>query len=182
MATTHLLLDIPAVFLVYLAVDPSVRGAGVGGELFEFIHQLRVLPGSLGLVWEAERVADAEGEGDRRARQRRLRFFEAHGGAVVSEDYRQPALDGIAPVPMNILFRPHGLDLDCDAAFVRALVRSIYFEKYGALNGVSRLHLEDLLAGARRPRAPFLRDRAELMAAVQACAGMKRPTAPTWRR
>lgn len=39
---------------------------------------------------------------------------------------------------------------------VRALIHSIYFEKYGALNGVSALHLEDLLAGVAMPRPAWV--------------------------
>src|SRR5579859_879723 len=35
-ATTHLLSDPPAVFLVYLAIDRTLRGRGVGGRLLEF--------------------------------------------------------------------------------------------------------------------------------------------------
>ena len=157
MATTHILPNIPAVFLVYLAVDPDLKGLGAGGRLLEFIHgnSKDLVSGCLGLVWEAERTEDAASGPDRILRVKRLAFFRRHGGRVVSGDYRQPALDGLAPVPMNILFRPCEPGMDLSPGLVQGLVHAIYFEKYQKLNGISPLHLDDLLAGAAKPRAPW---------------------------
>jgi len=157
MATTHILPKIPAVFLVYLAVDPELRGRGAGGKLLEFAHEkgATLAPGSLGMVWEAERTEDAASGPDRILREKRLAFFRRHGGCVVSGDYRQPALDGIAPVPMNLLFRPCEPGQDAGPDLVQALVRAIYDEKYHKLNGITPHHLEDLLAGTAKPRAPW---------------------------
>ncbi|HWR04049.1 MAG TPA: GNAT family N-acetyltransferase [Humidesulfovibrio sp.] len=157
LATTHALRKIPALFLVYLAVDPELRSRGAGGSLLEHLHQAsgQLVPGSLGMVWETERAEDA-GPGPARAlRERRLEFFRRHGASVVSGSYRQPALDGVAPVPMNLLFRPAEPGQDIGPVFARALARSIYEEKYQALNGVSWAHLEDLLAGKATPRPPW---------------------------
>jgi GNAT superfamily N-acetyltransferase len=128
MATTHILRSIPAMFLVYLAVDPDLRGAGAGGRLLEFINGSKAVHGNRGLVWETDRVEDADTDGDRSARERRLRFFQHHGGKVVCGTYHQPALDGIAPAPMNILFRASADGLEPQS--VRSLIHSIYFENH----------------------------------------------------
>ena len=156
MATTHLLRRAPAVFLVYLAVDAGQKGRGTGGNLLEFIHADARLsaPGGLGLVWETERPEDAGDESERTVRERRLAFFQRHGAVVAARDYRQPALDGVAPVPMNLLFRPAEPGSSLEPAHIQALIRAIYFEKYGELNGISTRHLEDLLAGVQTPRSP----------------------------
>lgn len=153
-ATAHVLREIPALFLVYLAVDPKLRSRGAGGSLLDHLHQnaAALAPGCLGMVWETGRAEDAGSDQARALRERRLGFFRRHGASVVSGSYRQPALDGVAPVPMNLLFRPAAPGQRMEPAFVQALVRTIYAEKYQELNGVSREHLEDLLAGAATPR------------------------------
>jgi len=148
MATAHILRKVPALFLVYLAVDAGHKGRGTGGGLLEFIYENGALaiPGSLGMVWETERPEDAASEAERTVRERRLGFFRRHGAAIIARNYRQPALEGVSPMPMNILFRPAKPELNAGPELTQALIRSIYFEKYGELNGFSRRYLETLLA------------------------------------
>jgi hypothetical protein len=52
---------------------------------------------------------------------------------------------------MHLVFRSNG------GASVAGhdLGREIYFGKYGRVNGITREHLEDLLAGKDEPRPPF---------------------------
>jgi GNAT superfamily N-acetyltransferase len=154
-ATLHLLRSVPALFLVYLAVDATQRGAGLGGSLLDRLAALDLLPGCLGIVWETDRVDEAESEADRRRRDGQIRFFRYHGGRVVCTRYRQPTPNGELAVPMNLMFRPAGPEIYLGPDIAGVLTRAIYFEKYAAVNGISRLHLEDLLAGVTNPRPPW---------------------------
>jgi GNAT superfamily N-acetyltransferase len=149
LATTHLLMDPPAVFLIYLAVDPGERSRGIGAGLLRYAWELGAAEirgrglNPLGLVWEIDPPQpDAS---DAAARLRRVAFFEKHGGRIVGRSYLQPPVDGVAPVPMSLMIRPaEGETLPAEAK-VDALVRAIYFEKYGAINGIGRTVLEELL-------------------------------------
>jgi hypothetical protein len=150
LATTHLLKDPPAVFLVYLAVDRGERNQGTGGELLESAWEfgIRRLTAQelqpVGLIWEVD-PPDRTAR-DASARMRRIAFFERHGGKVLDRPYMQPPLDGTVPVPMRLMLRP-AVDRRVQAAqTVEALVRAMYFEKYGAINGIERRVLEELLA------------------------------------
>jgi GNAT superfamily N-acetyltransferase len=157
MAALQFLEAEPVGFLVYLAVAPDLKGQGLGGELFEGLRAKaeREHPDLLGLVWEVDRLEDAAGEEGRRTRARRLRFFEAHGGRIAPGSYLQPAVDGTRVVPMHLFHRPFREPVPDPATFPLRLARAIYREKYGALNGISPLHLEDLLAGRLPPRPAF---------------------------
>jgi hypothetical protein len=150
LATTHLLNDPPAVFLVYLAVAPGERSQGTGGEVLESAWEVGVrrLIGQglqpVGLIWEVDPPNSTAG--DAGARMRRIAFFERHGGKVLDRPYQQPPLDGTTPVPMRLMLRP-AVDREVLAAqTVEALVRAMYFEKYGAINGIDQRVLEGLLA------------------------------------
>lgn len=148
-ATTHLLVNPPAVFLVYLAIHRMHRDAGVGGALFEHawdISRNRALeygPDPAGMIWEVDPPALAGDPAEAVVRARRISFFQRHGGRVLSGEYLQPAFDGGSPVPMQLMFRgvwPAQTAID-------ALRAAIYFEKYGAVNGIPRERLTTLLAG-----------------------------------
>jgi hypothetical protein len=150
-ATTHLLFHPAAVFLVYLAVDSRHRDVGVGGMLFEeawrsSAHRMREKRYSpLGLIWEVDDPEDVENPAERLQRLRRIRFFERHGGVPLSRTYLQPPLNGPEPVPMRLMFRPgEGAPMP-DAATAEALVRAIYFEKYGEVNRIPVRTLQGLL-------------------------------------
>jgi GNAT superfamily N-acetyltransferase len=156
-ATAQVLTGAPAFFAVYLAVEPSARGTGAGGALFDHLFDAgcRRVPGALGMVWEVERVEDATGDSDATLRRRRIRFFEGHGGHRLPGHYVQPALDGKNTVPMHLFFRGTKHAPPVDGAAVERLARSIYLDKYRAVNGISFQHLDDLLAGRRPAAAPF---------------------------
>ena len=143
LATTHLLRRPPTVFLVYLAVDSTYRGAGVGRELFEVAWQVSaekiVASGErpLGYVWEVD-PAPADGAVD--VCRRRVGFFERQGGRVITRKYRQPPVDGINIVPMWLMYRPAPTD---GAVDIDVLVRAMYREKYGQVNGIDVNRLLD---------------------------------------
>lgn len=145
MATTQDLKNPGALFLIYLAVNPTVRGKSLGSKLIEWIWSDVVMkhPEMQGMVWEVDRTEDAADSAGREIREKRLRFFDHHGGKILSYPYRQPALDGVKPVPMNLLFRSKDITLP----HPQELTRAIYFEKYGAINGIRKAHLEGLLDG-----------------------------------
>ena len=54
---------------------------------------------------------------------------------------------GIAAVPMRLMFRPTEGEATMRPETVEALVRAIYFDKYGAINGIDRSILDELLIG-----------------------------------
>lgn len=150
MATIHLLKRPPAVFLVYLAVADGGRGRGVGGSLLEkaWEHGMERLQAEdlqpVGMVWE---VDSPDGGDSTRIAERRIAFFERHRGRVIDSRYLQPPVDGIAPVPMSLMFRAVEGSGEPGRATVEALVRGIYEEKYGAINGIDGSVLSELLAG-----------------------------------
>ena len=82
---------------------------------------------------------------DADARRRRIAFFQRHEGQLLERPYLQPPVDGIAAVPMSLMFRSAGDEGPPTAEILDALVRTIYFDKYGAINGINRSTLEDLL-------------------------------------
>lgn len=159
LATAHLLTAPPAVFLIYLAAARGLRGRGVGGALFA--HAWRAGAQSLaarglraaGMIWEVDSPGAAGGEEESRRRERRIAFFARHGGELLPRPYLQPPVDGVAPVPMSLMFRPaEGLDTP-PPPVIDALVRAMYFEKYGAANGIPADVLERLLAAGATPPA-----------------------------
>jgi hypothetical protein len=150
-ATTHLLLRPAAVFLVYLALDRARRNAGLGGTLLEYAWQTSARrleeqhSPPLGLVWEVDDPTAAVGQAEDLLREGRIAFFRRHGGVELPRPYRQPPVNGTETVPMRLMFRGSAVP---DALGIEALVRAIYFEKYGAVNQVPEEILQDLLYGS----------------------------------
>jgi GNAT superfamily N-acetyltransferase len=116
-------------FIVYLAVDPSTRGHGVGAELIAQLERLleqdarRAGHAKLsGLVLETEDDADFE---------RRSRFFQKQGFAQLPDIlYHQPALNPTTEVvPLHLFVKG-------DPGDIRALIRAIYEEKYHLINSI----------------------------------------------
>ncbi len=143
LATTHLLLRPPAVFLVYLAIDRAHRDCGLGSALFDHawrasaarLRDRRLDP--LGMIWEVDPPSDPRAP-DAAARARRVAFFQRCGASLLPQPYLQPPVDGIAPVPMQLMYLPSPEKID-------ALIHSIYFEKYAAANHLPEDILHHLL-------------------------------------
>ena len=150
-ATSHLLRKPPVLFLVYLAVAPELRSRHMGRDLFERIWSTgtqRYLERGLrpaGMVWEVTIPEPASGRQEFEQRHRRIAFFTRLGAHVLSGTYVQPPVDGVASVPMHLMFRcsPGGSVPDDSA--LTSLVRAIYFEKYHEANRIPRPLLEELL-------------------------------------
>lgn len=151
-ASAHLLARSATVFLVYLAMDPRERGRHFGAVLWEFTWQAAVERlrqrglAPRGMVWEVEMPRSMDSPFAREAKERRLRFFQARGGVLLPLRYIQPPVAGIA-VPMGLMFYGSmtiGTDL-------RQIVEEMYFEKYGAVNGIDGRVLAGLLERMSRP-------------------------------
>ena len=149
LATTHILMDPPAVFLVYLAVAGRERSRGTGGELMKrawelgTAHLLARGLRPLGCVWEVDppetQAADAE------ARLRRIAFFQRHGGQLLNCRYMQPPVNGTTAIPMTLMFMPASEGAPLTSEVVEGLVRAMYFEKYGKINEIAEEVLHGLL-------------------------------------
>lgn len=154
-ATAHLLRDPPAVFLVYLATDRNMRGRGCGSELLEYTWHSGIQKlsqaglSATGLVLEVDSpdvIDDAE---EKHLRERRIAFFGRHGCKLLPDRYIQPPVDGSTLVPMRLMFRAAE-----DSHYqpeIKRLVRSLYFEKYNAINGIPGEILENLLQETKSP-------------------------------
>jgi hypothetical protein len=160
-ATTHLLLDPAAVFLVYLAIDSRYRDLGNGATLFEYawssseglLRRRGYSP--LGLIWEVDDPRVAGNPDEELLRCRRIRFFQRQGGAILSRPYRQPPLIRTEPVAMQLMYRPSQGGSMPDAATVEALIRAMYFEKYGEVNGIPSQTLQGLLTASLPAQIQF---------------------------
>ncbi len=83
----------------FLAVEPELRGRGVGSAVLERLAALYA--GSDALIVEVERPELATGEADRLHRERRIAFYERAGFALARGlDY------AIWGVPMHLMARP----------------------------------------------------------------------------
>jgi GNAT superfamily N-acetyltransferase len=151
LAITHMLREPPTLFLIYLAVAPELRSRHIGANLFEKVWTLgseQYLKWGLraaGVVWEVDIPERASNNEELQQRRRRIAFFARLGAHLLRWPYVQPPVDGVASVPMHLMFRPApGGSLPDDSA-ISALVRAIYFEKYGEANGIPGPLLEKLL-------------------------------------
>lgn len=152
LATLHLLREVPAVFLVYLAVDRAWRSQGFGAPLFDFAWQegrvglQRLGLNARGMIWEVEDPATSANEDERATRSRRLAFFARRGAHLLERPYAQPPLHGGGPVPMRLMYRPAENATVPTPTEADALVRAAYFEKYGGVNQIPEEVLTELLA------------------------------------
>ena len=148
-ATAHLVQEPPLAFMVYLAVAPEMRCHGIGSHLLENLWQAcdahSATRGVLlrAFVWEIDAPQFAATEAERARCVARHAFFRRFGGEVWLDSYLQPPLRGGDPVPMLLLGRVSAGDTPPTA---EAVVRGIYFEKYGRLNGLDGALLERLVA------------------------------------
>ena len=151
LAATHLLHSPGIPFLVYLAVSAELRSRHIGSALFEkaWTTSMERYPErglrAAGMVWEVDIPERATSEADLQHSRRRIAFFSRLGGHILPGRYLQPPVDGVASVPMHLMFRPApGRPLP-DNTERSALVRALYLQKYHEANRISRTVLEDLL-------------------------------------
>jgi GNAT superfamily N-acetyltransferase len=153
LVTTHLLRQPPGVFLVYIATHPQLRGRGLGAELFQYAWAVSVAHGEAKgwrpttYAWEVDDPATGETSEEVRRRQRRIGFFRRLGGEVLPGPYLQPPVNGAEPVRMRLMART---EPGTTMPPLADLVRAIYFEKYGVVNGISKDILDDLFEGSAK--------------------------------
>ncbi len=153
LGVAYLLKGMPFVFAAYLAVSDRARSLGLGAMLLDWmfaVGTLRLRRAGLecrGMVMEVEDPnlaptpeARAEGLG-------RLRFFAKQGARQLPIAYVQPALDGSATVPLSLLVIDRYPGKPFAASESQELVRSLYFEKYWPVNGVTPRTLMALMTG-----------------------------------
>lgn len=147
LATLHLLRNPSAVFLVYLAVERDRQGCGIGRQLFEEAWTIGAAAqrAACGIVWEVDIPSHGNSFAEVLRRERRIRFFERCGGHLLPTQFQQPPVDGIAPVPMHLMYRAKQGGGLPEPDEMHRLVRAVYFEKYGAANGISAETLTKLL-------------------------------------
>lgn len=152
LAATHLLTSSSAAFLVYLAIASGFQGKRLGHVMFSHTAAAsldHLSAGAshppIGVIWEVDSLSAAPDARQQEVRQRRIRFFESLGGRVLGRPYWQPPLDGGPPVPMSLMFKPREEQDQLDDATIEALVKAMYFEKYGAMNGIDQRALEECL-------------------------------------
>lgn len=156
LASVHLLRQPPMPFLVYLAVAPAWRSKQVGTAIFERTWSAAASryreegSASPGMVWEVEIPELASDQHELEQRRRRISFFEALGARILPQRYFQPPVDGIASVPMHLMFlAAPGAPLP-DTSEIHVIVRAIYFEKYLGVNRIDRDTIEVLLRQTER--------------------------------
>src|SRR4029077_7336843 len=97
-------------------------------------------------VWEVDDPETAKTPEEAHRRERRIGFFRRLGGSVLSERYLQPPVNGVEAVPMLLMVKAvPGADTTPPAD----LIRTIYYEKYGAANGISKETLDHLLSATQ---------------------------------
>lgn len=140
-AVVHLLRRPAALFLVYLAVQPELRGRGLGSELFRRTRTLAAeRPGAAGpggWVCEVTRPVPGASEAEQAGFHRLLEFYRKQGGEPLPHPYVQPPVDGAHCVPMQLIYAPPIGMAPPDTPGSEALIRAIYREKYQAVNGIS---------------------------------------------
>lgn len=151
MAFVHLLQHPAAVFLGVVAVGVPESGYHLSGMLLEYAWQAGAAAmrangkEPMGYVWEAELASLGTTDAARREREQLMHFYERHGAVGLAHPYLLPALRGSGNTPMELMFRPLS---DAPLPTVEeseALVRGIYFEKYGPLNEIATAALEALI-------------------------------------
>lgn len=151
LATIHLLKNTPAVFLGYLAVEDNMRKHHVGTMLFEYaweigaslLYELGLAP--LGYIWEVEIPSMTKGS-KKLICNERIRFYRHRGAIILKQKYILPPLKNHGKsMPMFLMFRGIAGNNFLGSKDVKKLIRSIYIEKYHAMNLVSRETLRPLM-------------------------------------
>lgn len=91
----------------YLAVDSHNRNQGIGSSIIHFVRQDLDRHPKAGILLEVEPPAAAQGE-ERQLRERRIRFYQRHGAALILDHdaYRMPNLVAEGSLWMHLMWLP----------------------------------------------------------------------------
>jgi GNAT superfamily N-acetyltransferase len=133
-------------FLGYLAIQPDLRGRGLGSWLLErTVEQLSTDAHALGgksargMCWEVERPEDSTSPEEQARRERRIDFYKRNGAHVLSQiKFTAPPLaEGLPPVPYYLMFMPvPGELIVVDKVLEKAVIEAILVYGYGLDRGV----------------------------------------------
>ena len=148
LSTAHYFANVNFGFIVYLVVDTSLQGHGIGSQLLvqteELLQKDAVLRPLRGIILESERVEDAETEQEKKECQRRNRFFAFNHFEVLNDvTYFQPPLHSPAkPVRLNLWVKLRERTPRLNARGVEEIVDQMYTEKYSRMNQLNPALLE----------------------------------------
>jgi hypothetical protein len=153
MSFGHLLESPAATFCVYIAAQEKRKGTG--SKLLEALDEIggEKLRGKgldyNGTIWESDEPHEGGiSTEEQRVRLDRLKFFKKNGGIVLPQRYFQPDLENIDemgdPVLMLLMHLSDGGEIP-DTSLVERLVKAMFREKYGEINGVTEKARADLM-------------------------------------
>ncbi|MDQ6718463.1 MAG: histone deacetylase family protein [Gemmatimonadota bacterium] len=124
--------DLNSTLLDFIVADPTVRQRGVGGALYEALHEYLARLGSLGMYMEV-RPDDPELEPDaarRKENRGRIRFYERYGARVIlGTDYENKRENQAQGEPY-VMFDSLGEERTPTAEEVRGMIDALLFRKY----------------------------------------------------
>lgn len=95
--------QISAGYLWYLAINPSVRGKGVGSDYYKEIID-KVFESAEVMLFEVEMPEHCQDEERRQNAKRRIAFYQRNGTALLSGiHYLQSVGSHVPPVPMHLM-------------------------------------------------------------------------------
>lgn len=117
-------------FLEYVAIDPALRGGGLGGEVWRHVREAAAAAGVQGVVLEVE---DPDEPGidaaEREVRVRRLRFWERCGPARLPvPNYVVPNVGTVGTEPLVLMAYPAPTAMS--GGMLARVVRAVLVEGY----------------------------------------------------
>jgi GNAT superfamily N-acetyltransferase len=128
-------------FLYYMAIQPELRGKGLGAWLLNettarLTQDARALhgPPARGLCWEVERPDESDDPEERLLRERRINFYKRNGAILLDGiDFTAPPIsEGLPPVTYYLMFKPvpdEAVTIDPD--LLQAVVDATLLYGYG---------------------------------------------------
>jgi hypothetical protein len=151
-AVAHILHDVPAIFLLYIAVVLTMQGKHLGTTLFKkvmregIVHLQREHLHAKGMVWEVEIPELAPTPDEKILRARRIAFYTKLGASVLPIPYLLPPLHKTKgkATPLFLMYLPRKKPLARHAQ--KKLVKDIYSGKYQQADGIPQRLLKKLLS------------------------------------
>jgi ribosomal protein S18 acetylase RimI-like enzyme len=132
-ASAYVLKSVQTLFLEYIAISEERRGAGLGGELWDYLrNEARTHHGVSGIVLEVENP-DEPGidPGEAIERRRRIRFYATRDAYMLPvSNYRVPYLQDEGDQLMLLMWSPAARSQPPAGDELEELVRTLYLEGY----------------------------------------------------